>query len=693
MNIAFDSIKDKGISFKRCIESGRSHIIKSGSHIDINCNIDFSSKIKIVLYAKNLSGLGCLIVSIDGEDKRVVVSSKKTKEYPVIFEIKNLLRSKRIKIYSERKRDKIVFERALVYCEYSKNITSKSNVKNINVGYNKKIGFIVPYSIYGGAEVYLKNILNQNYYDNYKLICLSENKIKNYIKEGKLISSNFKNLDLILKKENFDIICFYNSKKVYNKVLPYRKYSKVVEIYHSDFKWQDSMSSIENHNVDLIIRVSDNIGKSIKNIDEISCVIPPSIDFDLFRPLKRNSEIIGTVSRLSDEKNLKYLIGLKRLLPNKEFVVFGEGSEDIKRMLNNNKISTMGFFDKIYNKYNFGAFILPSNNEGLPLTVLESLACNIPCIAKNIGGIGQLLSEFDYDWQLTGVPEEDAKKIASASNLNFNSRSKILDKFNSKDIAQSFFNSIIYKNKNNKVWKNTISQNNPNDYFDKIYCINLDRRKDKWQNVMSKFSKWDLNVERYSAKSPMDPEVNFFWRKAQVLEPNVKTRRGLKMVTKPGEVGCFISHLDIINKSKAAGYKRILIFEDDVIFHKKFNKEFKFINTIRDWAIIYFGASQYSWNKVTPHSSKFYESKDTDGTFAYAINMDYYDEIVSCLSEVQHPIDWCLRVGVQDRLPGKCFTFFPNIVIADTSDSDIRGGRSLAEHAGSMKWDLRNYDL
>ena len=38
-----------------------------------------------------------------------------------------------------------------------------------------------------------------------------------------------------------------------------------------------------------------------------------------------------------------------------------------------------------------------------------------------------------------------------------------------------------------------------NDYFDKIYCINLDRRRDKWLDVQKEFIKHSLVVDRFSA--------------------------------------------------------------------------------------------------------------------------------------------------------------------------------------------------
>ena len=70
--------------------------------------------------------------------------------------------------------------------------------------------------------------------------------------------SNFYNLKRTIEREEFDVICFYNSKKVYEALMPFKnnKKIKLVEIYHSDFTWGDSISSINDHHVDWIVRVS-----------------------------------------------------------------------------------------------------------------------------------------------------------------------------------------------------------------------------------------------------------------------------------------------------------------------------------------------------------------------------------------------------------------------------------------------------
>ena len=43
------------------------------------------------------------------------------------------------------------------------------------------------------------------------------------------------------------------------------------------------------------------------------------------------------------------------------------------------------------------------------------------------------------------------------------------------------------------------------DYFDKTYCVNLDRRTDRWDECMSEFTKYKLDsIERFPAVDGKD---------------------------------------------------------------------------------------------------------------------------------------------------------------------------------------------
>lgn len=76
------------------------------------------------------------------------------------------------------------------------------------------------------------------------------------------------------------------------------------------------------------------------------------------------------------------------------------------------------------------------------------------------------------------------------------------------------------------------------DFWDVVYCINLDKRPDRWAQCVEEFTKVDLleKVERFPAVEHM-----------------------------VGSVGCYISHLEIMRRALRENLN-ILILEDDVTF-------------------------------------------------------------------------------------------------------------------------------
>jgi len=115
--------------------------------------------------------------------------------------------------------------------------------------------------------------------------------------------------------------------------------------------------------------------------------------------------------------------------------------------------------------------------------------------------------------------------------------------------------------------------NNPFDFFEEIYCINLNYRTDKWKTCLEQFEKIGIHnrVERFEA-------IKF-----EGSHPYVNIR----------SAGCFASHRAAINLIKERNLNNALIFEDDVEFVNDVNKHLSLsLNELKkqnSWDIFYLG--------------------------------------------------------------------------------------------------------
>ena len=93
-------------------------------------------------------------------------------------------------------------------------------------------------------------------------------------------------------------------------------------------------------------------------------------------------------------------------------------------------------------------FILPSISEGMPNSLMEAMALEMPCIASNVGGVSELI-DHNVDGLL--VEPNNPKKLAELilllleddklqKKLGTNARKKMVNKFNWDQIIKEFEN-------------------------------------------------------------------------------------------------------------------------------------------------------------------------------------------------------------------------------------------------------------
>jgi len=136
-----------------------------------------------------------------------------------------------------------------------------------------------------------------------------------------------------------------------------------------------------------------------------------------------------------------------------------------------------------------------------------------------------------------------------------------------------------------------------------IYCINLERRRDRRESVQTEFT-----------RSGFD-DVEFF----PATDGRVNTPDGLYIT--PPEYGCASSHVRVWRDMVAKGYKSALVFEDDVHLLPNFKTKLEGIleDAPSEWDMIFLG-------HITPIvrqyiSEKLFEGQPL-GTHAYLINIE-----------------------------------------------------------------------
>ena len=115
---------------------------------------------------------------------------------------------------------------------------------------------------------------------------------------------------------------------------------------------------------------------------------------------------------------------------------------------------------------------------------------------------------------------------------------------------------------------------NINNYFDKIYLLNLHRRKDRLNLSMDKINKVGLNVEVFGGTD--GTVLNY-----------VLGKLGNSYFSNPSYLGCVISHLSIYKDAVVNGYERILILEDDNLIHSNINSIFDSLE-IPSWTDLFY---------------------------------------------------------------------------------------------------------
>ena len=192
-------------------------------------------------------------------------------------------------------------------------------------------------------------------------------------------------------------------------------------------QWTDHIITISNPNYNQIVLEKTTSSQKITIIPNGIDITKYDLEVDVSAKKRElgipdGAYIVGTVGRLETPKGHKYLLqGIPLILqkfPNTIFLIVGAGilreqlEDTVKQMGVEKNVIFTGFReDLIEIMHTFDLFCLPSLWEGFGVVIAEAMACSLPVVASNVGGIADVVEDG-----VTGilVQPKNPKLIAKA---------------------------------------------------------------------------------------------------------------------------------------------------------------------------------------------------------------------------------------------------------------------------------------
>ena len=182
-------------------------------------------------------------------------------------------------------------------------------------------------------------------------------------------------------------------------------------------------------NAAMVTTVTENLAQAMQSHGLKSpryVTLPNVVDLNLFQPLPHHNEIpkIIHISCFEDKsKNISGLLEALMMMKDKgtafQAVLIGEGMdlEAMKAKATALQLDDRVVFTGLLQGPNLvdalasGDFlVLSSHYENMPVVILEALACGLPVVSTQVGGIAEMVNESNGIL----VPKDDTKALASA---------------------------------------------------------------------------------------------------------------------------------------------------------------------------------------------------------------------------------------------------------------------------------------
>lgn len=317
-------------------------------------------------------------------------------------------------------------------------------------------------------------------------------------KPGLDLSAMFK-LAEIIKQNKIDIVNAHHYMSLFYSFLGTRiSKSRLVYTEHSVKEVESVMSTIHGKifsvmlaKIDAVVGVSKEIASKFQSFcpryQNIVFPIPNAVDLERFRNcssnkaemrskwgLSPNNFVVGVVANFRKVKNhvclLRAACHLKNDFPDLRLLFAGIGhpsnaedsESEILQMVKDEGLQSIVIFaghQKDVSKILpvFDVFCLPSFSEGLPVSVLEAMAAEIPVIGSLAKGISEIIQDrhtgllfnIDSDLELAGLIKDLNASTSLRQEIAYKGHKYVEDNHNIETWVDSYsrlFNVVMLKN-------------------------------------------------------------------------------------------------------------------------------------------------------------------------------------------------------------------------------------------------------
>ena len=268
-----------------------------------------------------------------------------------------------------------------------------------------------------------------------------------------------------------------------------------------------------------------------------------------------------------------------------------------------------------------------------------------------------------------------------------------------------------------------------NGFVGRSVVINLDRRPDRWEKVSEGLARAGVAAERFRAvdgrweevaaeyeaycASPLvtvgqtirkiqtSREYYFDYDSQRARVTYIEQNSQKKAIASAGAWAYLKTWEQILEEALANRTSSILVFDDDVVFHKDFAHVFDaaVAELPDDWLILQLGTLQYHWegNWAVPAGDHLYRTNGSAvGSHAVCLRLDVIPFVLDHVKRMELPFDTGALAAATRAFAEQCFVITPNIAIQRLGDSDINSSdfqqsRKREEAMRVYRWTEADY--